>query len=401
MSTSTIHPSIPNLLRFTETHQRHRAALARATGEHFNIFQVLRVGHLEVKTHSPILAELLSPKGRHGQGELFLNLFLKRFDVGDFDAKTATAIPEYHVGQVTEDSGGRIDIVIRDGRGTKILIENKIYAGDQPNQMTRYSNFDPKARLFYLTLFGGEPNNVSGEELKRIRCECISYAENILPWLMDCRKESACLPGVREMISQYIGLIEELTYQSTNLQMNQELIEEILRTPESLKAFYTLRDAEWTVHTELIARLDADLDDYSKVVGLEKDGPLRELNTKYGSFGFKSKDLSRNNLVISFHFESGGYNDMCFGFAKINPDLPCPVAERLLVAFAENFPSGTPTLWWPAWSYFEEPYKYWRQEAFEGIRSGQFAGNVKAKLRILSLIAKGVCGDSQPSESKN
>jgi len=43
------------VVEITEAHRRHTQDLARATGEHFNVFQILGVGHLEVKTHSPIL----------------------------------------------------------------------------------------------------------------------------------------------------------------------------------------------------------------------------------------------------------------------------------------------------------------------------------------------------------
>ena len=52
---------------------------------------------------------------------------------------------EYHIGAITDKSGGRIDIVTKDRKAAVILIENKIYAGDQDNQMTRYREFDRRA----------------------------------------------------------------------------------------------------------------------------------------------------------------------------------------------------------------------------------------------------------------
>ena len=97
------------------------------------------------------LAELLNPNGRHGQGAAFLRLFLVQFGITGFDADTATLKMEYYVGPVTEKSGGRIDILINDRNGETILIENKIYAADQDNQMARYHEFRKKAHLFYLT----------------------------------------------------------------------------------------------------------------------------------------------------------------------------------------------------------------------------------------------------------
>src|SRR5208283_235963 len=91
MANASISPRVLELLRFTESHNRHTEALARATGEHFNIFHILRVGHLEVTTHSPILGELLNPKGKHGQGAAFLRLFLAQFDIHGFDPESEKA----------------------------------------------------------------------------------------------------------------------------------------------------------------------------------------------------------------------------------------------------------------------------------------------------------------------
>lgn len=261
MQNSAPDSHILNLLRFTQTHQRHIDALAKATGEHFNVFNILRVGHYEVKTHSPMLAELLNPKGSHGQGAIFLRLFLKQFDMPDFDSDSESVklAFEYNIGQITDKSGGRIDIVVRDGKGAAIYIENKIYASDQPNQLQRYRNDDPQAHLFYLTLQGDMPLGFSEESFKKIGCRRISYAEDILQWLDECRKEAACLPGVRETITQYIHLIKKLTNQSINKFMNKDLIDEIIRDKENYAAFYTLCEQFEPVRTALIGRLDMQL----------------------------------------------------------------------------------------------------------------------------------------------
>lgn len=395
MIATPISPRVSELLRFAESHQRHTEGLARATGEHFNIFQILGIGHLEVITHSPILAELLNPKGKHGQGATFLRLFLTQVQIVGFDARTAWVKTEYYVGPKTEKSGGRLDIVVKDGKGVTILIENKIYAVDQENQMTRYRDFDRNAHLLYLTLRGGEPSNLAETEVDRIQYLCISYATDILAWLKECRKAAACVPNVRETITQYIHLIEELTNQSTTILMSKELIEEIIKAPESLRAFYTLRNAEMAVQTELITRLDAKLDDVAKATGLERQGPLRDLHIKDAGFYFKTPGLEQRNLKTGCIFDKGYYGDFCFGFAKQDHTKPCPVGAQILSAFKENFPaqSQEPTAYWPAWAYWEEPYKYWRQEAFEAIQSGQFVDDLKAKLEVLAKIARRVCPD--------
>ncbi len=391
-------PHVSELLTFTEVQQRHTDALARATGEHFNIFQILGIGHLEVKTHSPILGELLNPKGHHGQGAAFLRLFLSKFKITDFDAKSemATIELEYYVGLVTEKSGGRIDIVVKDGKGSTIEIENKIYAKDQENQMARYSNSNPKAHLFYLTLDGRKPSNHSSATLIDIKYKCISYAEDILAWLNECRKEAACLPVVRETISQYIHLIKELTNQSTTTRMNTELIKAIVDSKDSLAAFFTLCGEFEPVRAALIARLDAQLDEIAIVTGLKRDALSPKLRIEDPGFYFTTPGLVKCNLRIACIFENGNYSNFLFGFAKIDHQQECPVEAQLLSAFREQFPqfrSDEPNAYWPASAYWEDPYRDWRNEAFEAIRSDQFAKNLKAKLEKLAKIASQLCPD--------
>jgi len=101
---------------------KHQRELERITGEHFNLFQILRIGHYEVSTHSPVLGDLLDPGGTHGQCKVFLELFLqqvlKQSDLIDrpgldrFDPATARVLLEQSLGERTEIDGGRIDIVL-------------------------------------------------------------------------------------------------------------------------------------------------------------------------------------------------------------------------------------------------------------------------------------------------
>ncbi len=364
----------------------------QATGGHFNLFQILGIGHYEVKTHSPMLAELLSPKVRHGQGDLFLKIFLERFESAEwaFATKTARVTVEYYIGTKTENGGGRIDIMIEDDMGQRILIENKICASDQENQLLRYRNFDPKAHLIYLTLLGSDASAYSTNGITENDYHKFSYEKDIRDWLIACRKEATCLPRVRETLTQYIDLIEELTHQSTTNEMNQDLIEEIIKTPENLKAFHAMREAESAVQTQLIFRLDADLKVYAESIGLEGSSSINELHLRDRGFSFVNEALRANNLRIGFEFEKSGYGNFAYGFAKITHTLPCPLEERLQIAFWEVFPKESANESWPAWSYFEEPYRYWGAQAFEHILSGDLAKNICSKIVKLSEIANQV-----------
>lgn len=86
----------------------------------------------EVRMHSRMIYSLLNPSGEHFQGTLFLEKFLKvlkveGFGVLDLNLASCSVFKEYE----------NIDLYITDG--TKhIIIENKVHAGDQKNQIKRY-----------------------------------------------------------------------------------------------------------------------------------------------------------------------------------------------------------------------------------------------------------------------
>lgn len=93
--------------------------------------------------------------------DAFLREFIKISDIDtELDTKEATVETEYSIGYKNNDSteGGRIDIFVYDNKKNAIIIENKIYAGDQKNQLLRYYNYAFKNKfkfnIIYLTLYG-------------------------------------------------------------------------------------------------------------------------------------------------------------------------------------------------------------------------------------------------------
>jgi hypothetical protein len=369
------HQIALTLLHSAARHQKHAVALARATGQHFNVFHILKVGRYEVKTHSPLLGDLLSPTGSHGQGAVFLQCFLNRLGITDFQAEGATVTLEKYIGHVTEDSGGRIDLFLRDLRGNCIIIENKIGARDQDKQLIRYRKV-PNAHLFYLTLEGSLPEGMTEEDLDGIGCRRISYAMHILDWLGDCRKESACVPVVRELLTHYIHLIEALTHQTPHSQMNEELVSQIVATQENIDAFFHLREMESAVYDALFRPLDARLDEIAAALGLEREGRCEGMNFKGGEICFTSPKLSANGLQIAFEFDKGGCQDFFFGFTKLS-DQPVQIEPQLKDMFRSK--SGS-TARWPAWAWFDDPFRYWDTSTFAALRSGEFADQIEARL---------------------
>lgn len=218
---------------------QHHKEMARLTGADFNIFKVIRVDEDEVK-HSRFIADLLNPKGRHGQGTIFLKLFIdKTLKINNFNYESAEIVAEKDIGPINKVTGGKIDIYIDDKNGNKIAIENKINAEDQPNQLIRYHNYCPKY-LFYLTLYGKEPKPISTTfKEKQIVFEdkdfkLLSYQTDILSWMEKCLKEAVQLPLLREGIAHYINTVKSLTGQSTNKKLQMDIVKTVTLNPANL-----------------------------------------------------------------------------------------------------------------------------------------------------------------------
>ena len=201
--------------------------LAVDTGEGFNIFSILDIETDEVK-HSRFLAFLLNPKNSHGQGDIFLNLFLKRISK-DLGENSGTCIFErnelsnFRVQPEVVTDRGRIDILlIKDD--ACIVIENKIDAEDQHGQLERYYQYarsrkiqDDRIILIYLTKFGRNPTRESLGHLDLEKVLCISYKKHVTTWLKVCmrNKNIQRVPHMRETLFQYCELLKKLTGQLT------------------------------------------------------------------------------------------------------------------------------------------------------------------------------------------
>lgn len=222
-------------------------------GENYNLFSILSIERYELK-HSALIANLLDPKGSHGCGDAFLRAFfeiaLKERAYPFKDCTLPDSYTEYYTGPIVGDTGGRIDILVKSS-SYGLIIENKIYAGDQDKQLTRYDNYGKETfgaggyLLVYLTLYGYDASKEStatksAEEVGYLR---LSYAEDILRWLEQCVRLADNKPLVRESLNQYIRTIKQLTYQDMNQENIQTIIDLAVDHPEVVATLSSKRDA--------------------------------------------------------------------------------------------------------------------------------------------------------------
>ena len=222
-------------------------------GENYNLFSILSIERYELK-HSALIANLLDPKGSHGCGDAFLRAFFEIALKGTAYPFEECTLPhsytEYYTGPIAGDTGGRIDILVTSS-DYGLIIENKIYAGDQDKQLTRYDNYGKETfgaggyLLVYLTLYGYDASKEStatksAEEVGYLR---LSYAEDILRWLEQCVRLADNKPLVRESLNQYIRTIKQLTYQDMNQENIQTIIDLAVDHPEVVATLSSKRDA--------------------------------------------------------------------------------------------------------------------------------------------------------------
>lgn len=208
-----------------------------ATGSRFNLFRICGVNHYE-NTHSAIIAEFLNPNGSHGLKSKFLEMFLETlgdcFTLKNFNYVNAKILTEHSTNE------GRIDILIEDDYDQAIIIENKIYASDQPEQLIRYNRFAKEYKkgyqIIYLTLYGDLASSQSGNGVEYIS---ISHKEHIINWLEKCVLVAANFPIVRETINQYINHLKQLTNQDMDTR-NREEITELISQKGNLSAAKTI-----------------------------------------------------------------------------------------------------------------------------------------------------------------
>ena len=308
--------NIESLLSQIKTISKSYERLNQANGGNFNIFSILRIESDEVTTHSRFIAELLSPHGVHGFGSQFLDLFIETLKI-DVQLKTdnCQVIVEANQGKVTDTKGGSIDILVKEHGSEEnvIMIENKIYAGEQKNQLLRYYNAFPKGKLLFLTLWGYESENHNTFK----DYEPISYSTDIIHWLEECKKISVNNPTLRETLTQYINLIKKLTNQNINTEMNEELMNLFA---ESRENFYALRDIKnidmrpFAMKKAVIPAFE-ELAKEEKFRGFSFETDLAQLSRKYANLCVLENDALRDkNLSILFQFQAKNTNFLIGGF---------------------------------------------------------------------------------------
>jgi len=328
-------------------------AYDNSTGDRFNIFKTLRVGHNE-NIHSAIIAEFLNPKSTHDLKEKFLELFLDAIkseikiinEHFDFECKNASVKTEAYTGEY-----GRIDILIKNNKKQAIIIENKIDANDQNKQLIRYDNY-AKTRyennyiILYLTLDGKDASEQSSDDVKYIK---ISYKYNIINWLKKCSSISENHPLVQATIDQFINHVKQITGQDMDTTKQQEIANLLCDSPENVKkafAVYKSKDAFIKTFAERYVKPS-----FEKVVTeINNKFPLLKLELK--TYFMDPKNgyriiflIANSSICLRFELEPPEYNFFRYGLTE---DTDAKIYEKKSL---NCLPQNVNSYWHYGWDF--------------------------------------------------
>ncbi|EAK0440621.1 PD-(D/E)XK nuclease family protein [Campylobacter lari] len=271
--------------------------------------------HDEVNLHSGILKSLLDPSENHKQGRLFLDLFLKEIKLEGWD--NVKVLKEYK----------NIDIYIHNG--TKhIILENKIWAKDQNEQIARYidtlieeenvsykdiKNIENIA-VIYLTPYGDRDpseNSLNGWNIENVENELflkrgndkvlyrqISYEKEILTWLKKSQEKVKNFCNLNQTIEFYKDAINNVIGNGSDiisfLQKEskvgfEQLFKDLVNNKSKLLPKISMYERDYIINKFLEETCKVFDNDFSIDNG-----------SSYIQFILKPKNLSNNDVYFAF-----------------------------------------------------------------------------------------------------
>lgn len=293
-------------------------------GGSFNIFSIMDKETDEVHTHSAVIAELLNPEGSHGNGDLYLQLFLQTIPElreMEFDTTKAKVKIEHIIGDIKnkKTEGGRIDILIKSG-DKAIIIENKIHAEDQPKQLLRYNNYAvsqnySQYHILYLTLGGKAASRSSLCDMPKDYVR-ISYKNHIANWLKECLENSVMTSAVREVVLQYFDLIVSLTTKKSEHQQIIDLVDLCKNADDLIELKKKFgKDFDSILSCAIRNKFFPQLESLASNYQLELFENGYDWNHKHKAFSFRRTDWK--TFEITFLFEKEEFINMRCGFRYI------------------------------------------------------------------------------------
>ncbi len=199
--------------------QTFKEEMDRKLSSDFSTFDFIKTDELGL---SNIIADLLDIRGVHGQGSLFLDIFISYLDNQELKRLPNKDFKVYK--EYSANDNRRIDILLKNN-DFAIIIENKPYTGDQKDQITDYikymeeehqPNYKNKLFTIYLNSTEGEPGNFSDDSKPKLlekkqannEFEIITYDRFAKIYLKKCYEQCES-EKFRYFIADFIEFIDK------------------------------------------------------------------------------------------------------------------------------------------------------------------------------------------------
>ena len=356
----------------------------------FNPFQFLRTDEMGL---SKILAFLLDPTETHGQGDLFLNSFLKFINKHQFLAyqkvniylEKITKEENDEITNGTTNKNGRHDIFIEgildNKRSWVISIENKLQGAiDQPKQMHTYAKdlknyVSDSYFLIYLPIFSNNPpeKSISEDEWAELMSNkkaMVLSASMLIQWLDNT---VIIAPAVKQFCNDFKKFLSEDIMGNT--QNSNELIECLINNDKALFSALTVLETRETLYEKLMAMLVEQLkirfNWYTKLININFEcGEDESFNKKgYGLY------IGNDDFGVCIYFNKKGLSDAYYGVYANNDNLFNNMTKIFHDFIIENN-FDEPFDVFPLSKWLEDEYEVWDAKVLSKIPSGELASYI-------------------------
>lgn len=361
----------------------------------FNPFQFLQTDEMGL---SKILAFLLDPTETHGQGDLFLNSFLKFINKHQFLAyqkvniyleKITKEENDEITNEITNETtnkNGRHDIFIEGILDNKtswvISIENKLQGAiDQPKQMHTYDKdlknyVSDSYFLIYLPIFSNNPpeKSISEDKWAKLMSDkkaMVLSASMLIKWLDNTL---IIAPAVKQFCNDFKKFLSEDIMGNT--QDSNELIECLINNDKALFSALTVLETRDTLYEKLMAMLVEQLkirfNRYTKLININFEcGDDGSFNKKgYGLY------IGNEDFGVCIYFYKSGLRDAYCGIYANHDNL----FNNILNVFSEFIKDNNYDLdkddSMPLWKWLEDEYEVWDATVLSKIPSGELANYI-------------------------
>jgi len=355
---------------------------------------------METKT-SEILAFFLNPGKPHGQNRLFLEIFLKMYNIQkglDLIKKVNTKEKWTEYSFKTKEKKIRfIDILITFGnKDFGLAIENKSHgAEDQDNQVSDYCEYLGKEfkdyMLIYAPIDDTEPDEKSITNIEREtlteegKYKKIEFRNNLIDciheWSIRCQAER-----VRSFLMDFENYIRKTILNEPLMDEKNNIVDYALKSAENTEAAFEVAGSIELVKTKLFERFREQISNLKiinpKTQSLVKIKIDECFHDKEYGFGFYIDNW--DNYYICFNFDSINQKDFCYGIHKMEGSEVL-ITEELYKELSNSVEKGEYTGEWVWYKDFEDYYKNWDVNTYIEIQNGKLALKIK---EITELILK-------------